>query len=381
MQQPFENLVGKEFTWIEQPPKPTREVQCVLTWDDINRGYGTRTAYYTTVKTKMITFEEWVRWRSFEIKDIDIFPEFKEDLHIVSCWGDLAQKNRHMNMTGALPITLEMKKTVLGVELPGGTYELKNTNDGIFLCPVKVMTDNYIKIRKEDSGSLIYEEVVRFFGKRSVYEEEGVRHRSGALLYGPPGNGKSVEICKVLNKAKEDNFIVILISSGYETLLGGLNSFRECLTGKNVIFVLEELTERVTNSERIECLLSFLDGELSWNNCFVLATTNYPEKLPYNVIDRPGRFKLLIEFGNPNYKERLAYLTGRKIEKEAAERIAKETEGFSVDYLSQLITQSRVEAVNIEYLIKQYQNTKKVIKACFSKKGTMGFSRGEKETH
>jgi len=123
------------------------------------------------------------------------------------------------------------------------------------------------------------------------------RPRLGILLYGMQGCGKSVAIREVCDLPNTYTFYV-----SPNIALSELLDAREVLKGQNVVFIFEEIT--ATLDERaLKEYLGFLDGEYSWDNCVTLATTNNPEELPANLVDRPGRLELFYEFKAPNVDE------------------------------------------------------------------------------
>ena len=144
-----------------------------------------------------------------------------------------------------------------------------------------------------------------------------------------------------------------------------------------IILVLEEVVSFMCNDDCMSMLLSFLDGEKSWDNVFIIATTNYPEKLPDNFIDRPSRFDRLYKVDNPNEKVRTLYLS-KLLNKEVDKSIVAQTEGFSLAYLKELVVASKIYGRTISEVIKEFKNRKLMIKHGFeTKRQAMGFSNSE----
>ncbi len=78
-------------------------------------------------------------------------------------------------------------------------------------------------------------------------------------------------------------------------------------------------------SKEVETLLiNVLDGIEQMDNVIYLATTNYTEKLPPRLLNRPNRFDRRIEIGYPTPEVREAYL--RKKLKPADINIIEESE-------------------------------------------------------
>ena len=175
-------------------------------------------------------------------------------------------------------------------ELKNGAYNLTVTANGMPLAIPYNLEDSPVKIVAPKG---VLSEVQSFFSKEASKIR---RNKRGMLLYGPPGNGKTSEIMQVIRSAKELDAVVFVVSSALRT--NNLEGFRKAMAGRKTVFILEEVTERA-QGPNVESLLSFLDGEASWNNAISIATTNYPKELPENIVDRPGRFDTFFAFNNP----------------------------------------------------------------------------------
>lgn len=161
---------------------------------------------------------------------------------------------------------------------PPGVYTYSyNDKIGRFLQPKEFtkINEKFI-VKTHDLNSL----VINFINNKV----EGRKNKSGLLLYGRPGNSKSLTIQQLELLAKEHNFYMI-----YNNLsISELAELRPFFEGKTVVLIQEELTEAL-DRQGVGKFLTFLDGEDSWDDMMVIATTNYPEELPANLVDRPGR--------------------------------------------------------------------------------------------
>ncbi len=136
-------------------------------------------------------------------------------------------------------------------------------------------------------------------------------------------------------------------------------------------FVFEELTSNL-HDEFISRLLTFLDGELSVDKSIILATTNYPEKLPGNIVNRPSRFDKLFEFDFPNDQERAALLKhflGRKVTPEEVLR----SKDLSVADLKEVALFTAFNKTELLVGIKEVKDRASLCKRVFKKSTNMGF--------
>lgn len=153
------------------------------------------------------------------------------------------------------------------------------------------------------------QEVFSFIKQKELYKDLQLFYKRGVLLYGPPGTGKTSVINKLVNELTLDNILIIytsqVFSSSYLYELSQDSRFK--------LILFEEFTETVKSTDSNE-LLSFLDGESSIDNCFFIATTNYIDKLPENLANRPGRFDKFFYVGYLSEKDIKTYFNNFNIE-------------------------------------------------------------------
>lgn len=100
------------------------------------------------------------------------------------------------------------------------------------------------------------------------------------------------------------------------------------------IFIFEELANSVQYWHTGR-LLDFLDGESSIDRSILLSTTNFPEKIPGNIVERPSRFDDIYDFGNPDDDQReklLSYFLKREVSLEDVVT----TKNLSIDQIKQV---------------------------------------------
>lgn len=315
------------------------------------------TAITKPIKLAVLTQDEYYKFQSGYLKEL--FPEFDPEKHFIRESTYNAENNDYQNIYVTLEEYLHEK-----VDIPYGCYVIKVTNyGGYMLKKTSINTDKYVDLGM--SPISLYEDYIQFRKDKPTFEKLGRRPRKGLLLYGAPGNSKTMEICKLAQNAEKDKFRVFFIGNniGFE----GLNEFRKILSNEDNVFVIEEITERRRDPEE---LLSFLDGEMSWNNSYIIATTNHPEEMAWNLVDRPTRFKVIEEFLPPNAEQRTRYLTKIGFPEADIPEAVRLTEGMSLDYLINLSFDSMFTSQPIQKIISEYKDKRKKLSKTF--KGKMG---------
>lgn len=222
-------------------------------------------------------------------------------------------------------------------DLPAGIYKPASTPDGTtFFMPQTVVTDSLLRLPDSKSDEVVTE-IERFWTLKDRFTRCGFSHKRGFLLWGPPGSGKTCTVSIVMQKMVEKGgFVVLCDHPGLlATLLGQM---REIEKDRPVVVVMEDIDTIIERYGETR-VLSLLDGEDAISNVCYLATTNYPENLDGRVINRPSRFDRIVKIGMPNPQARRMYLESRNVDFEEGEvdLWVKETEGFSIAHLKELV--------------------------------------------
>lgn len=212
-------------------------------------------------------------------------------------------------------------------ELPYGVFRFSYSRHEIVIRPFPF--DNSEPKLVANSHDLVAE-VNNFFSNPSSNR----KHKKGILLYGPPGCGKTTDIYKLRKLTETNKYRVFFVDE--DVRMGGLLDYKSILAEENTIFVFEEITERMDRNG-VKDLLTFLDGENSWNNSIAIATTNYPEQMPANLVDRPGRFDTFLEYKLPT-EDQIKTLAEAFGSVSGYECLYKK--GLSFDYISYIIDKS-----------------------------------------
>lgn len=201
---------------------------------------------------------------------------------------------------------------------------------------------------RDKLGELIYDENVQVFLPRGKYEDieqevknvlDGVKKKTGMLLYGPPGSGKTqfvkylsrkygIPVNVVYFNPEYNNHDIammfanlpqksILLMEDFDTIFNG----RECAMKNDQV--------RFT----FDSIINALDGVHNdyIGNIFVM-TANDIDRIDPSLRDRPSRFKFVRDFGLPDFEVRLRIL--------GDEKLAQETEGCTLD---QVFSKKQIE--------------------------------------
>lgn len=130
----------------------------------------------------------------------------------------------------------------------------------------------------------------------------GYNHKLGLLLYGKQGTGKTSMLKKYFTDIVENHngivFNIVDFTSFYFTW-DFIKDIRKIQDNPIVVF-MDEFEELVDPRGRLVDEATFKkasDGFNSIDNCFFMMATNYIERVPETIKDRPSRVKYSIEVG------------------------------------------------------------------------------------
>jgi AAA+ superfamily predicted ATPase len=193
-----------------------------------------------------------------------------------------------------------------------------------------------------------------FLASRSAYEELGLAWRRGAILLGPPGNGKTHCLRALVKELAIPSLYVQSIKHRYETDEANLKKvFERARQLRPCVLVLEDIDALITSENR-SFFLNQVDGFEKNVGLIVLATTNHPERIDPAILDRPSRFDRKYHFDLPELAERSAYLAlwQQKLSaktgwsSDVTTSLAAKTGGFSFAYLKELVVSALLRSVS-----------------------------------
>lgn len=160
--------------------------------------------------------------------------------------------------------------------------ECKETHD-VFYTPENDLILNTINAFTKD-------------GMREKINKLGFIHKLGVLLYGKQGTGKTSLMHSISLKLQKERDSIVFFCNSANNLKSAINlaiSIRK-IQDNLIIFIVDEF-ERFAKDAESE-MKNFLDGQDSIDNMLFLAATNYLNKIPETLADRPSRFKVKQEF-------------------------------------------------------------------------------------
>lgn len=279
------------------------------------------------------------------------------------------------------------------VVIKPGSFNLVKTMQGIQLSPMEFVSRDILT--SVTNTSMILGEAEKFFSNLSIYDELNQPKKRGILLYGSPGQGKTVSIMQAAKdlKNKDSGTVVInwptseIEASGVFKFFTSYSEYTKDCT--KLVLIIEDIggSSHEGYSRRDEVsssLLNLLDGI---NNVFtlptlIISTTNHPENLMRSLANRPGRFDMLLEVESPNFEERvklIEFISKKELTEEEKEALNEKNnrgvEQFSVAHLQEIVVRSRLHQKSISDVVKELLHHSKLFSLDFAKpKRGMGFS-------
>ena len=151
-------------------------------------------------------------------------------------------------------------------------------------------------VLKEGQMERIISHLTSFLNNKEAYRHADIPFRTGILLYGDPGSGKSSTALAIANALKMNVYIIAL------SALGSDDSLNDCFGSipPNSIIILEDIDiasavkdrdDDDDNGVTMSGMLNVLDGFQSPPGVITIMTTNRKDVLDPAII-RPGRVDL-----------------------------------------------------------------------------------------
>lgn len=218
---------------------------------------------------------------------------------------------------------------------------------------------------------------------QTALEQLGLRGSYAVILHGPPGNGKTLLIRKLVNELgvpcyyiNGPELVSKYVGEGERQLR---ETFQKAKQNSPSIIAIDEIDsfagkrDSYTNEfgERmVGQLLTSMDGLDKRGNVFCVATTNRLDSLD-TALRRPGRFDREIEIPLPNESARLEILKIHSKNVTLSNEISlqtwtKKTEGFSGADLAELVRQAALCCIRRVYRLNDDGHFIQVGDVCLS---------------
>ena len=172
----------------------------------------------------------------------------------------------------------------------------------------------------------------------------GQHLKRGVLLYGPPGNGKTLTVRYLLGAAREHT--ILLLTGGalhFVRPACGLARLLEpaIVVLEDVDLVAEDRDLSPHGNPFLFDVLNEMDGVADDADVAFVLTTNRADLLEPALAARPGRVDLAVEIGAPDAhsRRRLMMLYGRRLDLvvEDWDALAARTEGVAASFIKELL--------------------------------------------
>lgn len=230
-------------------------------------------------------------------------------------------------------------------ELDAGVYNINHDNQlGYYAVKKDLQLDELIDLPSQEAKDCI-DSIYKFWERKDKFIEYGYAYKRGILLYGVPGGGKTSIINLLCNTLTKDmNGVVFTMSTNrdlenYTVFMPEI--YRAIEKNRPIITIIEDLDGLCQTKETETTLLNVLDGIEQLQNVVYLATTNYMERLPERMKNRPNRFDRRIEVKSPNAECRKMYF--EKKLKDSDKQVINinewvtRTEGMTMAHLGEVI--------------------------------------------
>ena len=211
------------------------------------------------------------------------------------------------------------------------------------------LSGEFLGRRGQDWPDVFLEDSIEGPLKRTVkiLNERGAQMANrGVILMGPPGTGKTLSGRVVMNQAKSTFIWVAARDFHYAGAFGGITmAFDLARENAPAVIFFEDIDNWITEYT-VDLLKTELDGIGQSSGVVTFLTTNFPERLPKALIDRPGRFHDVLRLALPGADVRARMLAKwiPELTDPARASVVERTEGYSGAHLYELANYARVLA-------------------------------------
>ncbi|KAI0353456.1 P-loop containing nucleoside triphosphate hydrolase protein [Trametes cingulata] len=209
-------------------------------------------------------------------------------------------------------------------------------------------------ILKDEFKNALKKDIYGFFDSEALYKSLAIPWKRGLIMYGPPGNGKTISMKAIMKYCDEKGYAPLYVKS-FRSWRGEEGSMSEVFSKARqmapCVLILEDLDALINNNNR-SFFLNQLDGLEGNDGLLIIGSTNHFERLDPALNNRPSRFDRKYLFDDPDEEERTLYIkywqnklhSNKDISfpDSLVEEVASQTKGFSFAYLKEAFVSSLV---------------------------------------
>lgn len=202
---------------------------------------------------------------------------------------------------------IEYKDSSVNIHSSEAEYVGRTFKEGFYTCSTDSYGKLFINKAKLDEihipfrspeNDLVLETAEAFFQPevKEKVNSLGFIHKLGILLHGKQGCGKTSILHHIAASFINNKEAIVFFCDNGNRLNAaiGLAAKIRSVQENPIIFIADEFERYAENHE--SNMKNLLDGKDSIDNSLFLAATNYINKVPATLKDRPSRFKVVLEF-------------------------------------------------------------------------------------
>lgn len=194
-------------------------------------------------------------------------------------------------------------------KMPPGIYDIEFDQYNQFKNFLEMKLPKVFPLMPSDELSNIQDYTTTFLSDeyKEFCKNTKIHRKTGILLYGLPGIGKSNYFSHIMKNALENNNAVIFNINSFLKLSKIGEQLQKLRNIQDELFIvlLEEIDELFTMNSAEGILKNLMDGIDSINNILFLASTNYIESVPKSLKERPSRFKKVLNIEQSSDTEKV----------------------------------------------------------------------------
>ena len=194
-------------------------------------------------------------------------------------------------------------------KMPPGIYDIEFDQYNQFKNFLEMKLPKVFPLMPSDELSNIQDYTTMFLSDeyKEFCKSTKIHRKTGILLYGLPGIGKSNYFSHIMKNSIENNNAVVFNINSFLKLSKIGEQLQKLRNIQDELFIvlLEEIDELFQINSAEGLLKNLMDGIDSIDNILFLASTNYIESVPKSLKERPSRFKKVLNIEQSSDTEKV----------------------------------------------------------------------------